>query len=212
MEILMISDSKLKVMLTAEDLASFSLCAKDLDYSNTETKRMFWDILGRAKKSVGFDTDGHRVLVQLFPSRDGGCEMFITRLGMVCHTECGAEEQDSDLAVISHTTKQTNTSKKYTSPHTVSAFGFDTMERMLTVCRRLSSLSYEGESEAYLGDDRRCYLFLGDVEVSGYLPLDEYSFIGEYGTVENVTALRHFVGEHARAICREDAVACLSRF
>ena len=63
MEIIMISESKLKVMLTSEDLQAFELEAEDLDYGNTETKRMFWDVLGRAKNSVGFDTDGQRVLV-----------------------------------------------------------------------------------------------------------------------------------------------------
>jgi len=211
MEILMISESKLKVMLSAEDLDGFSLSAKDLDYGNTETKRMFWDVLGRAKKSVGFDTDGHRVLVQLYPSRDGGCEMFITRLGAVCHNECEGDPVEDCVAVISQAKPQKATPKRRTSGD-IAAFGFDTMERMLAVCRRLSYMEYKGESEAYVGDDRRCYLFLSDVDASSYLPLDEYSFIGEYGTAENVSALRHFVGEHARTICREDAVACLARF
>lgn len=212
MEIILISESKLKVMLTSEDLADFSLCAESLDYANTETKRMFWDILGRAKQSVGFDTDGHRVLVQLFPSRDGGCEMFISRLGAVCRSEGTQENPDEAVSIISPGKGSAHTTRPRTHTKTVSAFGFDTMERMITVCRRLSSLSYEGESEAYLGDDQRCYLFLSDMDVSSYLPLDEYSFIGEYGTPENVSALRHFVGEHARPICREGAVTCLARF
>ena len=212
MEIILISESKLKVMLTAEDLDSFSLAAEHLDYSNTETKRMFWDVLGRAKQSVGFDTDGHRVLVQLYPSRDGGCEMFITRLGAVCHTECERDGANEDVSVISQGNLKKAFSKSQTHQKTSAAFGFDTMERMITVCRRLLSLEYEGESEAYLGDDRRCYLFLSDLEVSAYLPLDEYSFIGEYGTVENVSSLRHFIGEHARTICAEGAVARLAQF
>ena len=212
MEILMISESKLKVMLTSEDLGQFSLSAKDLDYNNTETKRMFWDVLGRAKQSVGFDTDGHRVLVQLYPSRDGGCEMFITRLGEVCRTACEGEGDGDTISVISQEKPQKVRQKKNAPMPNVTAFGFDTMERMLTVCRRLVCMEYKGESEAYLGDDRRCYLFLSDIDTSAYLPLDEYSFIGEYGTQENVSALRHFVGEHARTICREDAVACLARF
>ena len=48
MEIIMISDSKIKVMLNADDLKGFDLDTSSLDYSNTETKRMFWDILSRA--------------------------------------------------------------------------------------------------------------------------------------------------------------------
>ncbi len=212
MEIIMISETKLKVMLSSEDLREFDLTTEALDYSNTETKRMFWEVLGRAKQTVGFDTDGHRVLVQLYPSRDGGCEMFITRLGEICRTECENDGEAALSAVIAP--KGANKTRTRSKTHTGmgAAFGFDTMERLLAVCRRLAALAYVGESEAYLGDDRRCYLFLSDLEVSTYLPLDEYSFIGEYGTVENVSALRHFVGEHAKTICSEDAVACLAQF
>ena len=83
MEIILISESKLKIALREEDLASFEIRADELDYSNTETKRMFWDLLTRAKHKTGFDTDGQRVLVQLYPSKDGGCEMFVTKIGLL---------------------------------------------------------------------------------------------------------------------------------
>ena len=79
----MISDNKLKVMLCQEDLKHFELKAEELDYSNTETKRMFWDVLSQAKHQTGFDTDGQRVLVQLYPSKEGGCEMFVTKIGLL---------------------------------------------------------------------------------------------------------------------------------
>lgn len=210
MEIIPISESKLKIMLSADDLRGFSLSAEELDYANTETKRMFWDVLGRAKHAVGFDTDGHRVLVQLYPSRAGGCEMFITRLGELTKSVKESEREDELTAVISTAPLSGNVPSR-PSAGIRAAFGFDTMERMLTVCRRLSVLSFDGESEAYLGDDRRCYLLLSDLEVSAYLPLDEYSFIGEYGTVENLTAIRHFIGEHAKTICASDAVSCLAK-
>ncbi len=209
MEILMISDTKLKVMLDAEDLQSFSLTAEELDYNNTETKRMFWDVLSRAKQSVGFDTDGHRVLVQLFPSRSGGCEMFVSKLGLLCRSECDEQGEPSLSAVIAKNPRVSQSAPRGTS---VSAFGFDTMACLLAVCRRLESLSYDGVSEAYLGDDRRCYLFLSDLERTPYVPLDEYAFIGEYGTQENANMLRHYVQEHARPICRGSAVTCLSQF
>ena len=84
MEIIMISNSKLKIMLCEEDLRQFELKADQLDYSNTDTKRMFWDVLSKAKHKTGFDTDGQRVLVQLYPSKEGGCEMFVTKIGSLC--------------------------------------------------------------------------------------------------------------------------------
>lgn len=206
MEIIMISESKLKIMLSAEDLQAFELAPEDLDYGNTETKRMFWDILGRAKHSVGFDTDGQRVLVQLYPSRAGGCEMFITKLGSLHR---GESEERADL----HTVIKSADERPSARPKLrIGAFGFDSVERMLAVCRRLAGIGYNGKSEAYFGDDRRAYLFLSIPESSGYLPLDEFSFISEYGSHENADVLRQFLEEHARAICREDAVELLAKY
>ena len=87
MEFILINDNKIKVMLTEEDLQEFEIEADELDYSNTDTKKMFWDVLSRAKRLTGFDTDGQRVLVQLYPSRHGGCEMFVTKIGTLCTAE-----------------------------------------------------------------------------------------------------------------------------
>ena len=67
MEFIPISENKIKIILTSEDLGEFELKADELDYSDTDTKRMFWDVLSRVKHSTGFDTEGQRVLVQLYP-------------------------------------------------------------------------------------------------------------------------------------------------
>lgn len=205
MEIILISETKLKVMLTSEDLQAFELETEDLDYGNTETKRMFWDILGRAKHSVGFDTDGQRVLVQLYPSRTGGCEMFITKLGALTRSK---KSDATDLHTVIKASKDSPSAERSVR---LGAFGFESISRMLSVCRRLASIGYHGNSEAYFGDDRRAYLFLSIPEATRYLPLDEYSFIAEYGTHENPDTLRAFLCEHARPICRDAAVEQLSK-
>ena len=201
MELLRISDSKLKVMMNRQDLADFQLRAEELDYSNTETKRMFWDILNQAKHTLGFVTDGARVLVQLFPSRDGGCEMFITKIGEICHSCQQGEEGGSPLLPLLHYKPS-----HHSSGGRPGVFGFDTLEWMISVCHRLCGIGYAGESEAYIGDNGRYYLFLEGLDPTGYLPLDEYSFIVEYGSAENVEAVRGFLGEHGKVICKKRAV------
>lgn len=205
MEMIMINESKLKVMLTGADLEEFDLEAEDLDYSNTETKRMFWDILGRAKHSVGFDTDGTRVLVQLYPSREGGCEMFITKIGTVCK-ECATEPPDSSEAPSAPILHYKPSHRSPPGKGRPGAFSFDCLEWLITVCRRLRGIGYTGNSTAYIDDRRRYYLFLEGLDPTGYLPLDEYSFITEYGIRENVESLRQFLGEHGKCLCTTDAV------
>lgn len=55
MELILISDSKLKIMLTRDDMQQYALDCDTIDYDNTETRRAFWNILDEAKHRTGFD-------------------------------------------------------------------------------------------------------------------------------------------------------------
>ena len=39
MELIKISDTKLKIMLSAEDMARYAIASESLNYENTETRR-----------------------------------------------------------------------------------------------------------------------------------------------------------------------------
>ncbi len=196
MELILISEKKLKIILTAEDMAEFLPDGQEPDYGDPDTRRMFRELLRRAKAQTGFDTDGSRVLVQLFSSRKGGCEIFVTKLGAL-------SEPLPDEPSVHYKPSY------YTDGRRSGAFGFDAMGHLLSVCRRLCQIGYGGESSVFLCDDRRYYLFLDGMDTSDYLPLDEFSFIGEYGTSESYEASEHFVCEHGRPLCRGDAVRIL---
>ena len=51
MNIILISDDRLKVILTDRDLSGYGIRIEDIDYGNTETKRVFWTILDKAKNA-----------------------------------------------------------------------------------------------------------------------------------------------------------------
>lgn len=186
MEIINISESKIKVMLTQEDLEEFGLDAQTLDYRDGETKELFHALLSHIKEAVGFHTDGYRVLVRLFPSRDGGCELFLTRLDAFSSDfeECDVDESEPKLEV----------------------FGFDTMESLLTVCHRLRTVGYCRASSAYISDDHRFYLFLEQGKKEKSARISPHAFLLEYGKAESAEGLRGFLLEHGRTICERDAV------
>ena len=200
MEFILINDLKLKVMMTKSDLSDYDITAEKLDYSNTETKRILWDIIGRAKKSAGFCCDGYRVLVQLYTSRDGGCEIFISKLG------ASRDKELEDAVSLTYKPRSKNISDVLRD----GIFGFDSLEWLLCVCRRLSDIGYSGESTAYVSDDHKFYLMLSELDDSGYFPVDEYSFISEYGSSENTEATLRYLSEHGKAIRVGDAVEVLS--
>lgn len=209
MEFILIDENKIKVMLSEEDLKEFEISTEELDYSNTDTKRMFWDILSRAKHLTGFDTDGQRILVQLYPSREGGCEMFVTKIGE------GISPDMEENEGVEHTSKpkpRRRPTQKRSGANAYSAvFSFSSIFDMISVCRSLSSIEYSGKSAAYIDEGRRFYLFLADVDISGYIPADRYSFIFEFGVPESRESAYNYLLEHGKVICGENAVNILSR-
>jgi len=209
MEIIMISDCKLKVMLGEEDLRQFEIKAEELDYANTETKRMFWDILNRAKHQTGFDTDGQRVLVQLYPSKRGGCEMFVTKIGLLSSEneknthKCYYEEKNS----VTHQTNKKNKNMK----NTRSAFSFESIRAMIDTCKLLHSLGYVGKSSSYICDNGKKYLLLSDFLLSNHSKLNMFSFILEYSSYENAEIAENYLIEHGKCIFENEAVSYLAK-
>ena len=83
MEVLKISDSKLKIMMTKADMQKFGLRADKVDYNDAATRKSFFEIMDSIKASHGFETEGDKILIQFYPSKDGGCELFVTKLGLL---------------------------------------------------------------------------------------------------------------------------------
>ena len=81
MELLRVTRSKLKISLDKEDMARFSLYGEKMDYEDEQTRRAFRKILSEVREQTGFDTEKERVMIRVFPSKDGGCEMFVTKIG-----------------------------------------------------------------------------------------------------------------------------------
>lgn len=81
MELIVIDENKLKIMLSAPDMLHYELRAERMDYADEDTQRAFRHIFHDARDQIGFETTGERLLVQLYTSREGGCEIFVTKLG-----------------------------------------------------------------------------------------------------------------------------------
>lgn len=208
MELILISSSKLKIMLTGEDMAKYALDAESADYDNTATRRAFWSILDDVKNQTGFNAAGDRVFIQLYPSKDGGCEMFVTKMGLLCSMN---EEQKKGLSIMNGKATKTLIEKLGESDgrERIGAYVFDELSSLLAVCHHLCSRKWRGKSEAYRGHDGKCYLILSEKTRDMSATLDRLSFITEYGKAENADTVRLYIREHATCICQHHAVQTL---
>ena len=199
MEYLIISESKLKVTLEPDELEQRSLEASALDYTDPDAKKLFGDILYEAKEELGFDTSGYRVLLQLYPSKDGGCELFITKLTSL-------DNEKSENTLPAH--KKCESKKKKRNER---AFRFDRLSHLISVCKRLYESGEQISASVYVDEQGVWFLLLsfeGSICDGLYdlLPICEFSFITEYGTSEDPYGLSLYLGEHAKLICDKDAL------
>lgn len=232
MELLLISDSRLKVILSREDMEKYSLSAEMMDYDNTETRRAFWSILDEAKHRTGFDAAADRVFVQVYPSRCGGCEMFVTKLGE--KSERKRTEETRRALTLSDGERSLVAQKGGRLAPCSGAYRFADLSLLLSACRSLAG--GEGviretqremrpgaavcESSAYIDEKGRCYLLLSGMcaefprrsLLSPAGRYESYAVAGEYGEALDGEKLRLYIAEHCTPLREGDAVPALASF
>lgn len=195
MELIRISDSKLKVMLTQSDVERLHFDPES--DSSRDLRASFRSLLSEIRKECDFSINGKELSIQYFPSREGGCEMFISHLG--------EKEPQANI-------ERKNELREITGFHKEYAFRFLEMNLMLSACKRLLQIGYSGESEAYLDELEQCFLLLGLTSSHPFEMPEELLFLFEYGKQESVTDTRIYLSEHGRPLCRADAVLLLSEY
>ncbi len=189
MELIQISENKLKIMLSETDMIKYSLDGDEADYSRDETRRAFRRMLSCVRQMSGFDTRGERIFVQMYPSRGGGCEVFVTKLG----------DRKGDFFEVD-TLSRTDVKRQ-----TGDAYGFDSLENMLVVCRYLYSCRADcrGEGKAYRDDRGNYYLSLP----AGC----SFAHSEEFSKKISPARLDAYITEHGRCLIEHGAVEILGK-
>ena len=196
MELILINKNKLKIMLDESDMKKYHI-GSESDCAESTTRKAIRSLLESARDQIGFDTDGEEVFIQLYASKSGGCELFVTKCDAV-----RAIKGDKPRGLLDSPDRRRN----------ALAYSFDDLESLLKVCRILASTAYKGESSAFRDGDGRFYLLISSSLSSAYSRLDPLTFLIEFGIRENPDSIRTYISEHGRAICPENAVETLARF
>ena len=190
MELIVIDESKVKVMLSAKDMRRFELDVSDMDYEDRHTRIAIKAILEAVRIKSGLDVMGEKMLVQVYPAKDGGCEMFISRLSPPIKS--GATPKS--LTLLSTKNKM---------------YCFEVFEHLLEACSALHKNGYSMESALYSMDEK-WYLHLQE----NHLPVNEsknhIAFVSEYATQTLESITFSHVKEHGRCIMQNDAVQMLA--
>lgn len=181
MDLIRISEKKLKVMLSRKDMEKYAFDGEKLDYCDDGTRLAFRSILDEAKSRTGFDTADEKVLIQVYPSKSGGCEMFVTKLG----------EKEKTKNVCPVPTRSD------------AFFRFDRLEDLTKSCRLLRENGFHGESRLYCAGEKRGRFFLS-------LPKDSdrifFGIVSAFGFPAESGFLYAYLTEYGTLLCPEGAV------
>lgn len=70
MKIEKLNENKIRILLRQEDFIDKSIDIQKLLLTSPESQSLFLEILDRAKKEVGFDTDGYKLLIEAYFQND----------------------------------------------------------------------------------------------------------------------------------------------
>lgn len=194
MDILTISNSKIKISLTRSEALDYSLEGDSLDYDTTETRRAIWSLLDDAKKSSGFDAAKSRIFVQMFTCADGGCELFVTRLegrdteNIIC---CG-----NPVALVS-----------------ARVYAFEDINDLVSACALLERVGYSFESSLF-SSNGAYYLILECPSEGSRFKGEGISYpdlLCEFGSTVDAEYAGEYINEHFDCLCKSSAVQKLSR-
>ncbi len=227
MELILISNTKLKIMLNENDMQRYKI-GSESDCAEPDTRRAIRSLLDCAREQIGFNTEGEEIFVQLYTSKKGGCELFVTKCQENALCEEGAERlaksamasyegrypsRQHDLERASATTvKERKTTSTTHAKKERIAFSFPDCASLLKVCRILDRSDFRADSRAFADDGGNYYLLLTKTGTSAYARLDRLSFIVEYGKRENPDCLVSYIYEHGKVICNRNAIETLAQF
>lgn len=235
MELILISDSKLKIMLNESDMKQYNV-NEETDCAEISARKAIRRLLEQARLQTGFNTEGAEIFVQLYTSKSGGCELFVTKSNRedkiygqgreVERSRKAGDERKKNRTQSSRTAAATEycrnsyiayeradeeKSEKGTEIGNI-AFSFSSIGDICNVCKRLSSLKISTESLAAADDFGSFYLLLPNFGIAAYTRLGKLTFINEYGERENYAQISTYLGEHGKIICNAGAIETLALY
>ncbi len=195
MELIVIDESRIKLMLTAEEMEAYRI----VEDGTRETIKGIMTDVSRKCGYAGAVMRG-RIYVEMYPSKKGGCELFVTRLAER-EQKIGTERENGTIMKTGNEGILTEYRKYIFRGRVI--YAFEKMPDLLGACCGLMNDGYAGESAAYRDAEKRMY----------YLILEQESHIASenLGTLCR-SSVYYYINEHCRRLCDGcDAVTTLGK-
>ena len=205
MELIIINEYKIKIVMTEQDMLDYGLDENEFYCSVTNTRDILEKIIHRSGIRTGFENinKSERLLLQLYPEKSGGCELYVTRLEMELGEETAVRRDNENKALILSESGQLREGANEL------AFSFEDLRAVSMACRELKSCAFSGESSLYFGKNKKYYLFLCEADENKKGPSTE--LLSEFGEPEIRAEISTLMLEYGKCVMDRCAVETLSK-
>ena len=209
MKIEKLTDNKIRVILSIEDLEKKNTKIENLITPSVESQSLFLDILVKAEKEVGFYTEGCKLLIECFSSE----ELFI-------FTITKYSDIKSDSYGKSHLRKKLSIKKKsYNISNKNAIYSFDNFETFCDFCNNINSITnlditkISKNISLYLYNNTY-YIILSNINTDFNSLNIFYSSISEFGKLVNYSDnFQNKLFEHGKLLIKKNAIStCVKHF
>ena len=190
MEFVKINEKSIKITLSCDEAQKLEIVS-GASFDPGKSKNVFAKMLTEAKKEIGFQYAGEKIIAEIFDSRDGGCEIFISCLSgeEIMYKDKGEEALLSKLKLQNL------------------IFCFDNLESLLEGCHLLSQVKCSHSTSAYFDHEKvKYYILLEDVSKKDM----KYGFL--YELSKRIKSSRvDYLKERCKLICEGDAHLVLGK-
>lgn len=206
MELVVINEYKLKIIMTEQDMQEYGLDENEFYCSVINTRSILERIIHKMGVRTGFENIGRneKLLLQLYPEKSGGCELYVTRLEMELGEETAVKKDTENKALVIRESDQLREGTNEL------AFSFENLKDVSMACRELKSYDFSGKSSLYLGSNKKYYLFLCQT-LDKKTKDSPTELLSEFGEPENRAEVSTLMLEYGRCVMDRGAVEILSK-
>lgn len=207
MKIEKISDNKIKITISLDDLEERNIDLDSLNYNSPAAQELFWDMMEQAEIQFGFNVSDSQLVIEPVPDSDDGFIITITRVE-------DEEDFESIHKYIKNRYKKNDLKVKRKNRKVFSSlviYSFSDFDDLCALAKKIGPV-YCGESSIYkLKDTYFLVLSKNSFNSSGTKALE--TLFSEYGhKVNNAVFFEGYLNEYAEKIIEYNAVEVLSNY
>lgn len=213
MEIVRISNTQVKFILTKTDLVEHNVKIAELAYGSQKAQELFRHMMAQALAECSFETENSPLMIEAIPTTIDSITVIVTK---VTNPE-QIEERFNMIPRVSDLSKMKFKSRKPVIPgrapqiSDIMIYSFDVLDRAIDAAARINGI-FSGDSVLFKFEGSYFIYANNDFESENRTKLEAIeTIIGEYGQKHASTTIsKAYLEEHGEIIVANDAIKKLA--